>query len=53
VRSLATLHHWTQPGELLAGVPDNPVFKVFWNVARADSFDAPSATLNLRGSRMH
>ena len=53
VRSLATLHHWARPGELLSGVPDHPVFKVFWDVARAESFDAPSTTLSLRGSKMH
>jgi hypothetical protein len=45
------LHHWARPGELLAGVPDHPVFKVFWDVARADSFEAPSTTLSLRGTK--
>jgi len=52
VRSLATLHHWARPGELLSGVPDHPVFKVFWDVARADSFAAPSTTLSMRGARI-
>ncbi len=51
VRSLATLHHWARPGELLSGVPDHPVFKVFWDVARADTFDAPATTLSLRGAK--
>ena len=53
VRSLATLHYWARPGELLAGIPDHPVFKVFWDVARADSFAAPATTLSLRGSKTH
>jgi glutamate synthase domain-containing protein 2 len=53
VRSLATLHHWARPGELLSGVPDHPVFKVFWDVARADSFAAPSTTLSMRGAKTH
>jgi hypothetical protein len=53
VRSLATLHHWARPGELLAGIPDHPVFKVFWDVARADSFAAPATTLSRRGSKTH
>ena len=53
VRSLAALHHWAKPGELLAGVPDHPVFKVFWDVSRADSFAAPTTALSLRGSRTH
>ena len=52
VRSLASLHHWARPGELLAGVPDHPVFKVFWDVARADSFEAPATTLSLRGAKI-
>jgi hypothetical protein len=53
VRSLASLHHWARPGELLSGVPDHPVFKVFWDVACAESFAAPSTTLSLRGSKVH
>ena len=52
VRSLAALHHWARPGELLSGVPDHPVFKVFWDVASADSFAPPSTTLSQRGSKM-
>ncbi|MDO8788068.1 MAG: FMN-binding glutamate synthase family protein [Sulfuritalea sp.] len=51
VRSLAALHHWAKPGELLSGVPDHPVFKVFWDVSRAESFAAPTTALSLRGSR--
>lgn len=53
VRSLAALHHWARPGELLAGVPDHPVFKVFWDVSRADSFAAPATALSQRGSKIH
>ena len=45
VRSLATLHHWLKPGELLDTVPDNPVYRVFWEAARADSFRAPVTSL--------
>jgi glutamate synthase domain-containing protein 2 len=52
VRSLATLHHWARPGELLSGVPDHPVFKVFWDVASAESFSPPSTTLSQRGSKL-
>ena len=51
VRSLAALHHWARPGELLAGVPDQPVFKVFWQASRADSFAMPPAAVSLRGAR--
>ena len=49
VRSLAALHTWATPGELLATIPDHPVFEVFWAVSRADSFDAPPSVLSMRG----
>ncbi|PJA40585.1 MAG: FMN-binding glutamate synthase family protein, partial [Lysobacterales bacterium CG_4_9_14_3_um_filter_62_6] len=52
VRSLASLHVWAKPGELLTGLPEHPVFKVFWPVARADTFAAPAHTLSLRGSKL-
>ena len=55
VRSLAALHTWAKHGELLEGVfdPDraHPVFKVFWEVSRADSFAAPLNVLSRRGSK--
>lgn len=51
VRSLAALHTWAKPGELLTGVPELPVFKVFWAVARADSFAAPPNVLSMHGSK--
>jgi len=52
VRSLAALHAWARPNELLSDTPDHPVFKVFWPVARADTFKAPAHTLSLRGSKL-
>lgn len=52
VRSLATLHTWAKRGELLSGLPDHPVFKVFWQVARADSFAAPANVLSTRTSKV-
>lgn len=52
VRSLAALHAWARPNELLSDTPDHPVFKVFWNVARPDTFAAPAHTLSLRGSKL-
>ncbi len=51
VRSLAALHTWARHGELLTGVPEHPVFKVFWEVSRADTFKAPPNVLSLRGSK--
>jgi glutamate synthase domain-containing protein 2 len=51
VRSLATLHTWAKPGELLSSVPDLPVFKVFWAVSRADSFTAPPNVLSMHGAK--
>ena len=51
VRSLAALHHWVKPGELLGGDPDHPVFRIFWPQANPDSFDAPPSLLSLRTSK--
>ena len=45
VRSLAALHGWLKPGELLDSMPSQPVFKIFWEVARSDSFVAPDYVL--------
>jgi glutamate synthase domain-containing protein 2 len=53
VRSLAALHVWARPGELLSGTPETPVFKVFWEAARSDSFSAPAHVLSMRGSKLH
>ncbi len=51
VRSLAALHVWARPGELLSGQPEHPVFKVFWDVARADTFAAPESVLTVYGTK--
>jgi glutamate synthase domain-containing protein 2 len=51
VRSLAALHTWTRPGELLTSVTDLPAFKVFWHVSCADSFVAPPNVLSMHGSK--
>ncbi len=51
VRSLAALHVWARPGELLSGQPEHPVFKVFWDVARADTFAAPESILTVYGTK--
>jgi hypothetical protein len=51
VRSLATLHDWVRPGELLEGIPNHPVFKVFWPLARADSFAAPPSVLAMQSTK--
>jgi glutamate synthase domain-containing protein 2 len=52
VRSLAALHHFVQVGELLNGVPDHPVFKVFWQQASAQHFNPPENILALRASKL-
>lgn len=48
VRSLAALHEWLRPGELLDGTPEQPAYKVFWEAARVDSFEAPPNILSMR-----
>jgi glutamate synthase domain-containing protein 2 len=51
VRSLAALYPFVKPGELLAGIPDHAVFKVFWSAARADSFAPPRTVLELHHTK--
>ena len=51
VRSLATLHRWLAPGELLGEPPDSPVYKVFWRAARPDTFAEPETIISLRSSK--
>jgi len=52
VRSLAKLHHFVRPGELLETVPDHPVFQVFWDQARADSFAAPARARDMQATKL-
>ena len=51
VRSLAALHHFVAPGELLGGTPEHPVFRIFWPQANPDSFETPPSLLALRTSK--
>jgi len=51
VRSLATLHPWMKPGELLASIPNHPVYQVFWAASRSDSFAAPHTVLTVPTSK--
>ena len=48
IRSLAALHGWLKPGELVGNVPESPVYKVFWEVSSMDSFAAPDYVLKSR-----
>ncbi|PZO10917.1 MAG: FMN-binding glutamate synthase family protein [Lysobacteraceae bacterium] len=52
VRSLAKLHHFVAPGQLLAEVPEHPVFQVFWNQARAETFAAPAKAREMQASKL-
>ena len=52
VRSLAALHNFVQPGELLGATPEHPAFKVFWANSRSDRFSAPENILTLRASKL-
>ena len=42
----------SRPGELLDGVPDLPVFKVFRDVSRAKSFTAPPNVLSMQSTKI-
>ena len=48
IRSIASLHHWVRPGDLLKGVYRQPVFKRFWEAARHDSFAPAESVLVIR-----
>jgi glutamate synthase domain-containing protein 2 len=53
VRSLAVLHRFMQPGELLGGeIPDHPAFRMFWPDARSDSFAPPARVQEMRASKL-
>ena len=53
VRSLAVLHRFLKPGDLLSDrLPDHPVYQVFWNEARADAFIPPPQIRSLRTSKL-
>lgn len=51
IRSLASLHQWVRPGELLEGVYRQPVFRRFWQDAHPDSFTPPASALRVRNYR--
>jgi glutamate synthase domain-containing protein 2 len=54
VRSLATLHRFVKPGELLGdALPEHPAFRVFWAESRADAFVPPPQIRALRGTKIH
>jgi glutamate synthase domain-containing protein 2 len=48
VRSLANLHKWVKPGELLEGVYRQSVFRSFWAEADPDNFSPPKELLRAR-----
>jgi glutamate synthase domain-containing protein 2 len=52
VRSLSALYHFVKPGELIGGLPDHVVFKVFWDAARTDSFAPPRTVLEQHHTKM-
>ncbi|MEQ5801150.1 FMN-binding glutamate synthase family protein [Halomonas sp. H10-9-1] len=54
VKSFAELHEFLTPRELLAGGADrHPVFRDYWESARADSFEPPEALARLRNSKLY
>ena len=50
-RSLAALHHWVKPNELLHGESDHAVFKVFWKNSSPETFAQPPNTLSASSRR--
>ena len=53
VRALAKLHHFVPQGQLLEAVPEHPVFQVFWDQARAESFSPPAKAAEMQASKQH
>ncbi len=55
VQSLATVHRWTAPGELLipGHTPEHALFRLFWADARSDSFAPPPSVMQRRSNRSH
>jgi len=53
IRSLASLHRYLRPGELLQGIPEHAVFRDFWGEARSDAFAPPVRVRALRQSKVH
>jgi glutamate synthase domain-containing protein 2 len=53
VHSLAALHRWCEPGELLdpARATEHSVLQAFWTAASPDTFTTPSAMQALRHSK--
>ncbi|MBP9713468.1 MAG: FMN-binding glutamate synthase family protein [Sterolibacterium sp.] len=47
VQSLATLHRWSQPGELLdpSRRPEHVLFRTFWAAATPESFSIPTTLM--------
>jgi hypothetical protein len=53
VRSLAALHPWVKPNALVDGSAiEHQVFRLFWDLADPDSFNAPLSMVSLRASKM-
>jgi len=52
VRSLARLHPWLAPGELLDGASTHPFFVDLWEGARHDTFAPPAALFDVRASKL-
>lgn len=52
VRSLAALHKFVPQGRLLEGVPEHPVFQVFWDQARPDRFAPPPEAAAMLASKL-
>ncbi len=47
------LFRFLEPGILINGHTDNPVFKKYWDEARPESFDAPEFIIKLRETKLH
>lgn len=53
VQPYMDLFRFLEPGSLIDGQPDNPVFDKYWDQASPDSFDAPGFVIKLRETKLH
>jgi glutamate synthase domain-containing protein 2 len=53
VQAYSDLFSFLEPGCLIQGGTDNPVFAKYWDEATPDSFDPPNFVKKLRESKLH
>ncbi|MDX1756133.1 MAG: FMN-binding glutamate synthase family protein [Marinobacter sp.] len=53
VQTYLDMYHFLEPGALLHGPTDHPVFDKYWPIADGSTFNPPDLILKLRESKLH